>query len=243
MITVLEFRQWLGYAFGGSPGRKAVGLLRFTKRAGFENMAFTIEKGQTFSAGGFKFETVEGWQISESRTDPLEIAVQSVLLTARANIPANANWDSEPIIGLAKTNDSAFTLGRDVVESKPGTFPDSEELGPQDSILEFHLNAAKKVCWADMALSPDDTFPEEDERVREAVYLLAMYRLENNTTQGRSTTAPEAQIPDIQQQIYFRAKVYGPLMQQVRRLLSHRVNWGNKINGKPTPSSIVLAKF
>lgn len=227
-ITINDFRKWAGFSYDGFEGTKAVGLLKLTKEAGSLNQAFSIPKNYTWVANGIQFQNPEAWEISQTRRDPLDIAIQSVSPSARANIEAYQTWDSYP--GLSLENPFAFTLGADPQEAKGGVFPIAQDLTIRDEILQLHLDTAISVCRSIIGLGTAEDFPENDPRVMQAVFLLSIYRLENNHTQQRQFSIFEGEMP-LREQSYFRAKVYEPLLMQVRGLLSHLIKWDRQING------------
>ena len=229
MITPTTFRQWAGFSYGGSVGARAVGLLQITKASGRENQAFSIPKDSIFSARGLQFSNPESWQISESRSDPLDISVRAVSVGLAGNLAIGQQWNS-PVSGILATNPAAFTLGADPQKQKVGIFPIGQDLTITDEKLQLHLDTAISICRSIIGLGQLEVFPEDDPRVKQAVFLLAMYRLENNHTQQRETSFGDSDLP-LREQSYFRAKVYEPLLMQVRGLLSHLIIWKRQING------------
>jgi len=230
MITPNDFKQWLGYSLPGSPGTEAVGLLQITKASGRENQSFSIPKDSIFSAKGLQFKNPEAWQVSESRSDPLDIAVRSESVGVAGNLPSGQHWNS-PVSGLLVTNPAAFSLGADPIPDTPGLYPSDQKLEPSDSLLQLHIDTAIMMVRDIIGLLDTETIPSDDPRVKQAIFLLAMYRLENNSSQQKGRNVPDEFETNPQVTSYFRAKVYEPLLMQVRGLVSHLINWKRQING------------
>lgn len=231
MITIKDFSDFLGLGREKTPGMKASGILVVTKTVSLDRV-LNIPKSTRFdSESGYKYFTTEDNTISESATF-LPVAVVSQSPGQAYNIPANQVWTSPQIGGVSVANPQAFTGGQDSLPEIKGIYPQRQKgIGPSDNQLQRCIDVAVAVIRGMIGLSPKDDFPYTDSRVREAVFLLALYRLENNQIQETRFQKPSLHATSPEESRYFRANVYKPLMGQVSGLISHLTRWDMVING------------
>lgn len=234
MLSISEFKSFMGYSTGGSEGSPAYGILVITKADSSDQSSYDFPAdGQWSPSGsGLNFYNPDRWTLSESARH-IEIGVQSKTRSSRYNIEANLQWP--PQQGIVITNPAAFTQGADPTPASPGLYPGLKS--PPDVRLQSAIDTGKGICSNMMGLKEGDDFPDDDPLVKEAVFLLGAYKLQNTHFQQLVAPVSSASPTAPMTTVLFRDRTFKPLMNQVFQLLSHRIDFSRLINEKPpTPS-------
>ena len=165
------------------------------------------------------------------------VTVQAQNAGAQYNIQPSQNWASPQLGGVTVQNAIPFSNGSDDIPERKGLYPQRQKgVGPTDTQLQRALDVSHQVIRGMIGLKDTEDFPD-DSRTREAVFLLSMYRLENNLTQEAIFAKPTLHATSPQETRYFRANVYRHLMNQVAGLISHLTKWERIINGEEAQSA------
>ena len=220
-ISVADFAVFLGYGIKGHPGEKASGIIVVTKTVRVDQ-PLTIPANTRFdSSSGHKFFTTQQNIISESASF-LPIGVVAQNAGADANIPAGQTWASPSLGGVSVANPQPFFGGENPVADEPGLYPQRQKnLGPKDVELRRALDVGTALIRSMIGLKEGESVPFDDVRVREAIFLVSMYRLESNLIQERRFSAPSLHASAGEVVKYFRQSLYKPVMQQATDLISH----------------------
>lgn len=222
MITVDNFSSFLGLGKAPSPAKKAVGLITVTQLN--PSTSLDIQQDTQFiHVSGAKFRSTELVTISESQSFGI-VALQAEEGGVLGNIPAgdNSDWTSQ-IPSIEIQNQNPFTGGVDEQATIKGLYPNRGQFaGYSPEMLERALNVSKAVVRGLIGLQPDEELDETDVRVCEGVYLLAMYRLQNNWSQVLEYPLKSQDEASPLQTKRFMDRLYNPLLKQVIGLISHK---------------------
>ena len=225
MITIDEFKAFLGYKREGTPASPSTGTLTLTRKSGktgdifvFGNVVFR-SSGQSFIPASIHSPTQNAIATIDDGVNFITLNVKADKTGPSGNIEANQTWIANRDVDYEISNDNAFTGGTDEVPDKPGIYQfngTTDELFDDDR-LQACLNTGMAVVLALMGVDDDDF---ENQLLKEAVFLIAMYRMENNTSQDISyqNSPPGIQAPNTTKR--FKDHVYGPLLLQVEHLIS-----------------------
>lgn len=225
MITLDEFKAFLGYRRPGTPASPATGTLTLTRKSGITGDVFVFGN-VVFRASGQSFIPASVMSPTQNPVAKIRDGINFITLNVKAdqtgpsgNIEASQTWITNLDVDYEVSNDNAFIGGADEVADKPGIYQfngTTEELVADDR-LQACLNTGQAAVMALMGVDDEDF---DHQLLKEAVFLIAMYRLENNTSQdiAYQNSPPGVQAPNTQKR--FKDHVYGPLLLQVEHLIS-----------------------
>ena len=225
MITLDEFKSFLGYFRKGTPASPSQGILTLTRKSGITGDIFVFGN-VVFRASGKSFIPSINLQTKNSIATIAD-GVNFITLDVKAenpgtasNLPANQTWIANIDVDYNITNDDSFSGGVDEVEDKPGIYQwngTAQENLVADDRLQACLNTGQAVVMELMGVDDEDF---DHQLLKEAVFLIAMYRMENNTSQDISYqgSPPGVQAPNTTKR--FKDHVYEPLLLQVEHLIS-----------------------
>lgn len=210
MVSVLNFKRFMGYKVDPQDAKKSVGVLTITKNPPGSNI-ISIPKDTVFSTPTKTFQSIEDANISESNTF-IPLAVQSVLSGASENIPAGQLWSSG-IAGITIENSQPFSGGEDaVIESSSWkVFGDVRD----ESELQKSLDAA--IIGVKTKLSLPDLI--DNVAVDRAVYLLATFYFQNNTIQEKSVSVQGDDL-SIETNHYYRERIFQAIQVEIDSLIA-----------------------
>lgn len=231
MVSIRDFRLFLGY---GVVGSGSVGLITVRRKPPIPQPKRPIEikENTQFYSNGIRFFNPELATISES-ADFVPVVVKTNDLGIKTNLKPNQEWTTSLYQGVDEVtieNSQSFSGGEDEVS---GMYPyGTGNLNIQDNQLQRSLNVAKielaKIIGIQDSEEDEtnyDSWIMDDPSVREGLMMIAMYRLQNNTTQSLQFNPPlsgESSSPAREK--YFRHKEWKPLVEQVTQLVAHRRN-------------------
>ena len=232
VITIQEFSTFLGLGQEKISPVASIGLLVVTKGHSLNNQSLTIPKGSIFATSetALRFATTEENTISESASF-LPVAVRCRTLGSIGNLPPNQTWTSLQINSVTATNPQAFSQGSDGQEEKAGYFPQRQRnKGPSDAQLQLSLDTAHAIIKS-LLCQPEDTpfEPETDPRLKQAIFISALWFLENNVMQTLETSRPALHAVSPTERRIFKDRVYRPVLMICGHLISHRINWKRRL--------------
>lgn len=230
MVSVSDFRLFLGFSVEGSGSR---GLITLRRKPPIpqpqDKRPIEIPKNTSFYANNIRFYNDEPSTISES-ADFIPLLVQSRDDEGfKANLPPNQEWttDLNTIDAITIENTQAFSGATDKV---PGQYSYGVgELNQSNAQLQRALDVGKGKLLKELGLSNSEedqndftTWLQSDPEIREAQMVLGMWYLQQNTSQSLRYSVPmiDTKFPD--QEKYFRWRDFPGIMRQVRGLISHR---------------------
>lgn len=228
-LNIDEFSQFLGLGREAVPASQAIGVLTARPVQAVRTAPIDIPQGSVFNTESLIFESLALASLSESATF-VPITAQCKTPGIIGNIAAGQTWSSN-VAGLTISNESAFAGGAEAVPERLGIYPQRQRgLGPTPESLQRALDVGQAVIkqMLDVETLPDDP------RVRESVFLISMYRLENTGSQEVTFQKPSQHATSPTERRWFRSAVYAPLMGQVGRLLAHIRPYSKLINGPQT---------
>lgn len=230
MISIDDFRRFLGFSTRDTPGQKAVGILKVSRADQSSTNIINIPAQEWSAQGtGKTFDSTESRIINQSQKH-IEIGIQARLVGASYNLAAGQNWGI--MDGILVTNENPISGGKDVIKGQAGMFPDNADLGPADSRLQACIDLGKDFARRIIGLKPTEDLDETNILIRECVFLIGMFRLQQNTSQGYSVPIPSGQPVSKQSEVYFRHQIYQPLIRQCQGILSPLIKIGRHINGE-----------
>lgn len=231
-FLISDFADWYGLGREGVPASPARGIAVFTKNPP-SNQIIRVSAGAVAStAGGQSYRVIADFELNESETFQ-PAAIEALTAGGAGNAPANQTW-SFGVAGVAVTNPNPISGGADAIAERKGIYPQRQKgLGPSDTRIKGALAVATATCRSMMGLADDADFPFADVRVKEAAFLIALYRIENISTQEVSFPRPSLNATSPQIRAWFRAALHKPLMAQAAALLRHKTNIPLHINGRP----------
>ena len=231
MFSRENFAIWLGLGRDPIPATPATGVLRVDKTGSLIGKSLTIPKDHEFiHPDGFKFEVIDAITLSESH-NYTGVAVVADTPGEAFNVSPETGW-STGITNLTAENRQAFTGGAEAIAGRTGLYPQRQKgLGPSNEALDMSLEVGQELCRDIVGYEDVSDLPTDDRRVQFAVFLVALYYLENNLIQEKDFTVPTMASSSPRQTSYFRWRTHGPLMQQVCGLLSHLTKFDLHITG------------
>lgn len=220
MINIELFKNFLGY---GKPGISAVyarGSLTLNRKTGVAGI-ISIPPNLTFSVSGKFYESVTGRnprEINESQ-DFVPYLVQATFPGVSGNLSQlNQTFNINQDVDFTATNEGAITGGAEEIAPVAGaSLADFEEAGLTDERLQEALDVGTAIVKS--MSGNDDADLTDNILIKEAVYLVAMYRLQNNTITEKSTTLGSEELSGTVNR-FFRDRSFIPLMGQVESLIS-----------------------
>lgn len=218
MLSVLNFRKFLGYSIKAQDAVPARGTLTLNRKAGVTGI-IQIPRNLTYSTSGkfYKQATSESLELSES-AEFIPIVVEATQAGASGNLSElNQTFRLSQNVNVDAVNESPISGGQDAVKEVPGINPLSfEQLGWSDDRLQSALDVGTYMVRA-LAGNQDADFTDNI-LIQEAIYLCSMYRLQNHSTTESSSTLSEGLNSN---SVYlFRHHAFLPLLQQVQSLIS-----------------------
>ena len=234
MYSITDFESFLGLGSDKIPGSKAVGIVVVTQTVS-PDTSLTLPKNTRFdSSEGLKFFSTEEFTISESASF-LPVTLQAQNNGSRYNIPANSGWSSPQIGGVSLSNPQPFSNGVDEKAEIRGFYPQRQRgIGPKPEQLQRVLILSVAFIRGMLGLLPSESFDYDDVRIKEAVFMLAMYRLQNTTTQELVFSKPTLHATSPTETRYFRERIYPALKMQIGHLLAHKYKYQRIINYEAT---------
>ena len=218
MITIDNFKQFLGWGRPEEEAKPAIGLVILT-RSSPTGTVIPILDSLVFYGGGQSFVQAnrETMEINESQT-MVEIPLIARNAGLAGNIPASQIWNVDQSVSFAVSNPNAFSQGAEALPARPGLFPASDTgQGYDDERVQEALDIGKAVVKQIGPIKSDVT----DETlfanvlIKQAVYLVSMYALENNQVQ--ESTGPlyilQQTAGDVRRM--FKDRTWLPLLAQV----------------------------
>lgn len=232
MVTLRDFREFLGFSIEGSGSR---GLITIRRKPPIpqDKKSIDIPKNTRFYSNNISFYNPERTILSES-SDFIPLFIVTNTKGEDSNLKPNQQWKTSLPSWITEMitieNTQAFSGG---IDELPGQyFGGVGEVNLFDNQIQRALDVARLQLAKELGIteSNEDTsnfelWLQDDPCIREALMMIAMYRLQQNTTQSlnynvgysRGGSFPE-------QEKYFRHRDFEPLMRQVRGLISHRRN-------------------
>ena len=95
------------------------------------------------------------------------------------------------------------------------------DMGITDTFIQSYLNIAKAIITDMLGFTQEEAIPEVD-RVTESIYLLALFYIQNRSTQERKYTLnlSPGEGPTGEQTRYYRANIFKPLLRQITGMIS-----------------------
>ena len=251
MITLDKFKQFLGFGIPGVEAQRAVGLVIVMRTIPLGEIV-AIPGDLLFLAGGQTFVLAGGGrrELNESQSFT-EIPLQAQHTGPAGNIGIGQNWTMNQEVDFRTMNHTAFSGGVDEIPDKQGLYPhlvQNMEIDIDDRLQEC-IDLGKKVvrelAGVDDSVDDDGSF-FNDPCLMEAVYLVGMYRLEQNTTRDRIFNAPSSQPGWPELRAMFKDRTFLPLMAQVQSLISQSGKRNISLwfeNATFQPSSEGVSKF
>ena len=88
---------------------------------------------------------------------------------------------------------------------------------PEDSVIQNHLDLSTSMVRDMLGLLSEEILPN-DQRVFNAIYLLAQYFIENRSSQEETTSVDLSGIKQSRQS-YYRAQIFKPVLNQVLNMI------------------------
>jgi len=242
MISVEDFKRFLGFSLPADSGSPSFGILQFQKT--LATATITIKAGAMFSTDkGLAFIIPDGpWELSESRpiSDPLPIGAESRLPGIKYNISANQNWKG-PFDSFSVSNPNDFTQGRDPLPATAGLYPESSAPRPPDSRLQSCLDVGTAFIRSMLGLKSGEDLDQTNSLIKEAIYLVGSFRLSNTQFQTLEYPVPSQNSLNAQVTAMYRDRSYAPLLNEVKNLLyaTGKVNF-NRLLGNDPPQALEM---
>ena len=222
MITIEDFKNFLGYAKAEVEATPAIGTLTLRRKQGVVGV-IPVPANIIFEYNGvfyisFSSDNPSGFTSSQNFI-PFAIKAQNPGVSGNVEATDQTFTPSETV-NFTATNQSPIAGGADKVEGRDGLYPDDLTAishGQSDSRLQECINTAQSAVLERMGVDQDDF---NHPCLKQAVYLLAMFMLENNTSQDIQFYAPYQHQPIANVNKRFKDFVYEPLNQQVENLIS-----------------------
>ena len=216
MITIENFKKYLGYAEADIPAVKARGTLTLNRKPGVtgiipipSNLIFLSPLGNDY-----KSATLDNpIEINESQ-DFVPYFIESRFYQgAKGNYAGtNSPFQINQTVDFTATNAGPISGGKDYIPGALGLL-NFEQLAFTDDRLQDALDIGTEIVKQMSGNSDNDL--TDNILIREAIYLVAMYRLQNNNTNETS-----ANIEIMTATRFFRDRTFAPLMRQVENLIS-----------------------
>ena len=228
MITIEDFKKFLGWSRPAEDAKKSVGLAILARKNPDPNPGnlVNIPANLIYFAGGQSFQQPINSairQINESQ-NMIEIPLQARRAGSAGNIGANQNWQTDQTVGFSVTNPNPFSLGADKIPQRLGLYPAIGDFrqGMDDTRVQEALDTGKAVVKEIGPIKEGITDEElfNNVLIRQATYLISMYWLENNQVQESSGPAYNLNQTGNQSRRMFKDRTFLPLMQQVDSLIS-----------------------
>lgn len=222
MINIENFKKYLGFRIPAKPAVKARGILTLNRRTGVSGI-IPIPQGLVFSTSGKFYESGTSQnpiELNESQ-DFIPYVVQAVHPGASSNLTALNQYFSidQGLLRFTATNENVIVGGLDGIPEIPGINPmDSEQIGWSDDRLQEALNIGTYIVRA-LAGNQDEDFTDHI-LIIEAIYLCAMYRLQNSQTTEKDAVLSFEGLANSSTKTFFRDRTFLPLVQQVQSLIS-----------------------
>ena len=246
MISVEDFKNFLGYQIDAIEAKNSLGLLVLT-RTNPTGTVVPIPSDLVYMASGQSFVQAnrDVTEINESQLF-IEVSVQARHAGLASNIEADQVWTMDQVVSFTASNPNSFSEGQDAKPEVPGVAPMSlDSHGHDDDRLQACINIGKAIV---RQLAGDSTTGDNElfanPLLKEAVLLVAMYRLQNINTAEVSSSFGDGGLSTTVTQL-FRDRSFLPLMTQVETLISQsgKRNLSLWFDGIFEPTNSQVAKF
>ena len=218
----------MGWSRPAEDAKKSVGLVILARKNPDPNPGnlVNIPANLIYFAGGQSFQQPINSairQINESQ-NMVEVPLQARRAGSAGNIEANQNWQVDQSVDFTVTNPNAFSQGAEAVPQRLGLYPSSGDFQQRmdDTRVQEALDTGKLIV-KDLGPIKSDVTDEvlfNNVLIKQAVYLISMYWLENNQVQESSGPAYNLNQTGNQSRRMFKDRTFLPLMQQVDSLIS-----------------------
>ena len=224
MITIEDFKKFMGWSKAAEDAKKAVGLVVATRSTPVGSLVL-IPSNLVFYAGGQSFiQPLNQRTVINESQNMVEFPLQARHAGVAGNIEANQNWQVDQSVDFTVTNPNAFSQGAEAVPQRLGLYPSSGDFQQRmdDDRVQEALDTGKLIVKEIGPIKSGTT----DETlfgnvlIKQATYLVAMYYLENNQVQESSGPAYNLNQTGNQSRRMFKDRTFLPLMQQVDSLIS-----------------------
>ena len=224
MISLDDFKKFLGWSRPAEDAKKAVGLVVATRSTPVGSLVL-IPSNLVFYAGGQSFiQPLNQRTVINESQNMVEVPLQARRAGSAGNIEANQNWQVDQSVDFTVTNPNAFSQGAEAVPQRLGLYPSSGDFQQRmdDTRVQEALDTGKLIV-KDLGPIKSDVTDEvlfNNVLIKQAVYLISMYWLENNQVQESSGPAYNLNQTGNQSRRMFKDRTFLPLMQQVDSLIS-----------------------
>ena len=220
MITIEKFKNYLGFTRKAKPAVPARGTLTLNRKTGVTGI-IRVPDNLTFSTSGkfYKSSTESNFRELNQSQSFIPYLVVAVHGGPSYNLTeTNQIFAIDQVVNFTATNESPIVGGLDAIPEMPGiNVLDLEQQGWTDDRLQEALDVGTYIV-RELA-GNSDTDLTDNILIREAIYLMSMYRLQNNQTTEKTTSFGDDGLSNATK-TFFRDRSFLPLMQQVQSLIS-----------------------